>query len=119
MFLLASRARRVTIRAFGNGSSGWLETEKGAISEGTLVRYKRIVKDFLTCIGSAANLRLANITTEDVLKYREQLEADEDQEMAADEQTAVLLKRFSGNPDVEEARAEFGKTQEVEERFHQ
>ena len=53
----------------------WLETEKGAISEGTLVRYKQIVKDFLACIGSVANLRLENITTEDVLKYRKQLEA--------------------------------------------
>jgi hypothetical protein len=53
----------------------WLETEKGAISEGTLVRYKQIVKDFLACIGSVANFRLENITTEDVLKYREQLEA--------------------------------------------
>jgi Phage integrase SAM-like domain len=53
----------------------WLETEKGAISEGTRIRYKQIVKDFLACIGSVANLRLENITTEDVLKYREQLEA--------------------------------------------
>ncbi len=53
----------------------WLGTEKGAISEGTLVRYKQIVKDFLACIGSVANLRLENITTKDVLKYREQLEA--------------------------------------------
>jgi integrase len=53
----------------------WLETEKGAISGSTLVRYKQIVKDFLACIGPVANLRLANLTTEDVLKYREQLEA--------------------------------------------
>jgi integrase len=53
----------------------WLETEKGAISDSTLVRYKQIVKDFLACIGPVANLRLENITTEDVLKYREQLEA--------------------------------------------
>jgi hypothetical protein len=35
----------------------------------------------------------------------------------ADEATAVLLKRFSGNPDVEKARAEFEMAQEVEERF--
>jgi hypothetical protein len=44
--------------------------------------------------------------------------AGEDQEKAADEQTAVLLKRFPGNPDVEKARAKFGRAQEVEERFH-
>jgi hypothetical protein len=44
--------------------------------------------------------------------------AGEDQEKAADEETLVLLKRFSGNPGVEKAKAEFGRAQEVEERFH-
>ncbi len=44
--------------------------------------------------------------------------AGEDQEKAADEQTAVLLKRFSGNPDVQEARAEFEHAQKSEEKFH-
>jgi len=43
----------------------WLESENGAISEGTLVRYKQVVKDFLACIGPMANLRLENIKTED------------------------------------------------------
>jgi hypothetical protein len=42
----------------------------------------------------------------------------ENQEKAADEATAVLLKRFSGNPDVQKARAEFERAQKVEERFH-
>jgi len=53
----------------------WLESEKGAISDGTLVRYKQIVKDFLVCIGPVANSRLEAVTSEDVLKYRQQLEA--------------------------------------------
>jgi hypothetical protein len=44
--------------------------------------------------------------------------AGERQEKAADEETSILLQRFSGNPDVEKARAEFGRAQEVEERFH-
>jgi hypothetical protein len=44
--------------------------------------------------------------------------AGEKQEKAADEETLILLRRFSGNFDVEKARAEFGKAQEVEERFH-
>jgi hypothetical protein len=35
----------------------------------------------------------------------------------ADEETLVLLKRFSRNPDVEKARAEFERAQEVEQRF--
>ena len=42
--------------------------------------------------------------------------AGEDQ--AADEQTQVLLKRFSRNPDVDKARAEFERAQKVEEKFH-
>ena len=44
--------------------------------------------------------------------------AGEEQEQAEDEETAVLLKRFSGNPDIEKARAEFESAQNVEEKFH-
>jgi hypothetical protein len=43
--------------------------------------------------------------------------AGEKQEKAADEETLVLLQRFSGNPGVEKARAEFERAQEIEERF--
>jgi hypothetical protein len=42
----------------------------------------------------------------------------EEQEKVADEETAVLLKRFSGIPEVQNARAEFERAQKVEERFH-
>jgi hypothetical protein len=44
--------------------------------------------------------------------------AGEKQEKAADEATAILLKRFEGNPDIEKAKAEFDRAQKVEERFH-
>jgi hypothetical protein len=44
--------------------------------------------------------------------------AGEKQERTADEETLALLQRFSDKPGVEEARAEFGKAQDVEERFH-
>jgi hypothetical protein len=44
--------------------------------------------------------------------------AGEDQEKMADEQTLVLLKRFSRNPNVEKAWAEFEHAQNVEEQFH-
>jgi hypothetical protein len=36
----------------------------------------------------------------------------------ADEETAVLLKRFSRNPDIQKAKTEFERAQKVEERFH-
>ena len=42
--------------------------------------------------------------------------AGEKQEEAADQQTLILLKRFSRKPDVEKARAEFERAQKVEER---
>ena len=42
----------------------------------------------------------------------------EKQEMVADQETLALLKRFSRDPDVEKARAEFDRAQKVEERFH-
>ena len=44
--------------------------------------------------------------------------AGERQEMAADQETLVLLKRFSRNPDVEKARVEFERAQKAEQRFH-
>ena len=43
--------------------------------------------------------------------------AGERQEKAADQETAILLQRFSGNADVKKAKAEFERAQEVEERF--
>jgi len=44
--------------------------------------------------------------------------AAEKQKKAADEATAILLKRFEGNPDVQKAKVDFDRAQEVEERFH-
>ena len=43
--------------------------------------------------------------------------AGEKLERVTDEETSILLQRFPGNPDVERARAEFERAQEVEERF--
>jgi hypothetical protein len=43
--------------------------------------------------------------------------AGEKQERVADEETSILLQRFSDTPDVEKAKAEFERAQEVEERF--
>jgi hypothetical protein len=45
------------------------------------------------------------------------LATGEKQERVADEETSILLQRFSSNAGVEKARAEFERAQEVEERF--
>jgi hypothetical protein len=44
--------------------------------------------------------------------------AGEKQETVADQETRVLLKRFSRIPDVEKARVEFERAKKVEGRFH-
>jgi hypothetical protein len=44
--------------------------------------------------------------------------AGEKQEMVADQKTMIFLERFSGNPEVEKAEAEFERAQKVEEAFH-
>jgi hypothetical protein len=54
----------------------------------------------------------------ELMKIATGKEARQDQEQAADKETLVLLKRFSGNPDIEKAKAEFERAQKVEERFH-
>ena len=45
--------------------------------------------------------------------------ANEKQHKVADEQTRVLLKRFSGDPDVDKAGVEFERAQKIEESFHE
>jgi hypothetical protein len=54
----------------------------------------------------------------DLDKFPAAFSVGEKQEKAADKEAAILLQRFSGNPGVEKARAEFERAQEVEERFH-
>ena len=55
----------------------------------------------------------------DLDKFPAAFSADaEKQEKTAEEETSILLERFSdGNPDVKKAKAEFERAQEVEERF--
>jgi hypothetical protein len=38
--------------------------------------------------------------------------------LVADQETLVLLKRFSHNPEVEKASVEFERAQKSEQRFH-
>ena len=42
----------------------------------------------------------------------------ERQQKAVDEKKGALLRHFSGDPDVEKARAEIEHAQEIEETFH-
>lgn len=51
----------------------WLDIEKGAVSESTLVRYTQITESFLESLGSKGDVRLSAITTDDVTKFRDEL----------------------------------------------
>jgi hypothetical protein len=44
--------------------------------------------------------------------------ANEDQEKTADNETLVLLRRYSGNPAVEKAKMQFQRAKIVEQKFH-
>ena len=54
----------------------WLANEKSAVSDATLTRYRQIVADFLDGIGPVANQRLEAVTSEHVLRHREELESE-------------------------------------------
>ena len=53
----------------------WLANEKGAVSGATLTRYRQVA-DFLDGIGPVGNQRLEAVTSEHVLRHREQLESE-------------------------------------------
>ena len=54
----------------------WLANEKSAVSDATLTRYRQVVADFLDGIGPVADQRLEAVTSEHVLRHREQLESE-------------------------------------------
>ena len=73
----------------------------------------------------AAMPDLTNIATgretrpPEVDKFRDAFRvAGEIQEIAADKETAALLKRYGAIPRVQKAAAQFDRAQKVEERFH-
>jgi integrase len=51
----------------------WLKTEEGAVSVPTLERYSQVVDNFLDCLGPKADARLSAISTDDIIKFRDQL----------------------------------------------
>jgi integrase len=51
----------------------WIETEKGAVADSTIERYRQIVRDFKESLGARARIRLDAITTEDITKFRDEL----------------------------------------------
>jgi integrase len=51
----------------------WLASETGAVAESTLRRYRQVTKAFLAFLGTRADVRIDAITTDDFIRYRDQL----------------------------------------------
>jgi integrase len=61
---------RITVGAW---LDRWIETEKGAVADSTIERYRQIVRDFKESLGARVKVRLEAITTEDITKFRDEL----------------------------------------------
>jgi integrase len=68
--LTGRKAENLTVRDW---LSRWIKGEAGAVAGSTLGRYQQIVSAFLSFLGTRAELRLEAITTEDFIRYRDQL----------------------------------------------
>ena len=51
----------------------WLKTEEGAVSAGTLERYRQVTRDFLGSLGKRADVKLEAITADDCVRFRDEL----------------------------------------------
>jgi integrase len=71
----------------------WLATEKGAVADSTLERYRQVTQSFLDCLGSKQNVRLSAITTEDVTKFRDKLLAEGRSPQTVNLTVRKILKR--------------------------
>src|SRR5262249_1420515 len=49
----------------------WLEAKQIEASQGTYLRYKRVIERFLSFLGKKANRDLIALTADDVLRYRD------------------------------------------------
>jgi integrase len=49
----------------------WIRTERGAVAQGTIMRYEQIVRDFLSSIGTQAQAPLEALSTDTFLEFKE------------------------------------------------
>jgi integrase len=54
----------------------WLKNKAGGASEGTMVRYRQVTRDFLEHIGGRAKASIASITPGDIIGFRDTLRAE-------------------------------------------
>jgi integrase len=83
------RVNTPTVRLWLNQ---WLKTEKDAVTASTLERYEQISRDFMACIGKKADAPLEALSTEDVIKFKDERLADGLSPRTVN-QTVKILKR--------------------------
>jgi integrase len=81
---------RITVEAW---LDRWIETEKGAVADSTIERYRQIVRDFKESLGARVKVRLEAITTEDITKFRDELLAKGLSPLTVNLNVRKILKR--------------------------
>lgn len=71
----------------------WLRSEQGAVSGKSLERYSQIITRFLGSLGPKANARLATISTNDIVKFRDELLAGGRTPATVNHAVRKILKR--------------------------
>ena len=69
------------------------ETEQGAVSDSTIERYRQVTDDFLEFLGAKKDLRLASVTTDDVVGFRDKLLAEGRSPQTVNFTVRKILKR--------------------------
>jgi integrase len=68
--LNGKKVEHVTVRQW---LERWLKNEEGAVAETTLEKYTQVLDGFLQFLGTRAEVRLEAVTTDDFIRYRDQL----------------------------------------------
>jgi integrase len=68
--LNGKKVENVTVRQW---LERWLKNEEGAVAAATLQKYKQVLGGFLQFLGTRSEVRLEAVTTDDFIRYRDQL----------------------------------------------
>jgi integrase len=90
----------------------WLHLKEQVRARSTADRYEQVVRDFLASLGARANLSLAQITSKDVLAYRDSLIAKKTGPRTAN--LAITIIRAALNAAVRQGHLAFNPTLALE-----
>ena len=74
---------------------GWVESKKGTRAEGTYLRYRRTIDDFLEFLGKRAELSLCSVTSDDIERFGEAEFKKEKRSATVETSLKVLTAAFN------------------------